>query len=90
MGTHALRLSAISLTFALFATPVVAFADPGTPAREANIWGWRDHQPTESQVRQNERAAGIAPTPSQGDADAAAVDQLYRQLLHHTPGHYID
>jgi hypothetical protein len=52
-----------------------------TPAREGNTWDWRDHQPTEGQVQQNEQAAGIAPTQSQQDSAAATVDQLYRQLL---------
>ena len=51
------------------------------PAREGNTWDWRDHQPTQGQVQQNEQAAGIAPTQSQQDSAAATVDQLYKQLL---------
>jgi len=74
----------MSLTLVLIAAPVAAFAEAGVPAREANIWGWHDHQPTEAQVQQNERAAGIAPTPSEGDKDAATVDRLYEQLLRHS------
>jgi hypothetical protein len=82
MENLAYRLSAIALTFALLAMPVVAFAQAGTPTREGNIWDWRDHQPTEAQVQMNERAAGIAPAPSQRASEAATVDHLYQELLH--------
>ncbi len=53
--------------------------------REGNTWDWRDHQPTEPQVQQDERAAGVAPTQSEQDSAAATVDQLYRQLLQNKP-----
>jgi hypothetical protein len=79
------RLSAMALTLALLAAPAAGFAQTGTPTREGNIWGWRDHQPTMAQTRRSEEAAGIAPTPSQGDASSATVDQLYRELLHRSP-----
>jgi hypothetical protein len=85
MGNLAFRSSAVALTFALLAMPVVAFAQTGTPTRVGNIWDWRNHQPTETQVQQKEKAAGIAPTRSQGDSTAAIVDQLYQQLLHRSP-----
>ena len=81
-----LALITVTLTFALLAMPVVAHSQQaGTPTREGNIWGWRDHQPAEAQVQENERAAGIAPTQSQRDSTAAAVDQLYQELLHRVP-----
>src|SRR5450432_4218293 len=32
--------------------------------------------------KQKERAAGIAPAPSQRNSDSAAVDHLYQQLMH--------
>ncbi len=51
------------------------------PAREANIWGGRKHQPTEPQVQQDEQAAGVAQTPSKSKSAAATVDHLNRQLL---------
>jgi hypothetical protein len=75
-------ISTMVLGFALLAAPAAAFAQSGVPAREANVWAWRDHQPTEADVSQKERAAGIAPAPSQRDSDSAAVDQLYQQLMH--------
>jgi hypothetical protein len=68
---------------ALFAAPAVALAQaPGqVPAREGNTWDGTDHQPTEAQVQREEKAAGVAPTPSQKDSSAATVNQLDRQLL---------
>jgi hypothetical protein len=59
-----------------------AFAQAQTPTRIGNIWNWRDHQPTETQVRQEEKAAGVAPTPSEESSEAATLDQINRQLLH--------
>ena len=53
---------------------------------EGNIWDWRDHQPTEVQVEQNEKAAGIAQTPSERESASATVEQLYRQLLQSSHG----
>jgi hypothetical protein len=59
-----------------------AFAEEQTPARTGNIWNWRDHQPTETQVERDEKAAGVAPTPSQESLEAAILDQINRQSLH--------
>ena len=84
MENTPLRISTVALMLALLAAPA-AVAQTGTPTREGNIWGWRDHQPTMAQTRRSEEAAGIAPTPSQGDASSATVDQLYRELLHRSP-----
>ena len=80
MRNPAFRLSVI----ALLALPA-AHTWAETATREGNIWGWRDHQPTEAVVQRNERAAGIAPTPSQSKSDAAKLDQLYQELLHRSP-----
>jgi hypothetical protein len=79
-------VQAMALTFALLVAPVATFAQVPTPTREGNIWGWRDHQPTEAQIQQDEKAAGITPTPSQRDSTSATVDQLYQQLLQRPPG----
>jgi hypothetical protein len=76
------RISTMVLSLALLAAPAAAFAQSGVPAREGNVWAWRDHQPTEADVSQKEKAAGIAPTPSQRDSDSGAVDELYQQLMH--------
>lgn len=69
------------LLAALLMAPIEAFAQAQTPTRVANIWDWRDHQPTETQVQREEKAAGIAPTPSEESSEAATLDQIYRQLL---------
>jgi hypothetical protein len=76
------HMPSVALAFALLGAPAAAFAQSGVPNREGNIWGWTDHQPTMAQVQQQEKAAGIAPTPSQRDKDTTTVDQLYRQLMH--------
>jgi hypothetical protein len=75
----------MALTFALLAAPAAAFDQSGVPTREGNVWGWRDHQPTEAEVSRMEAAAGIAPAPAQRDLNAAIVGQLYRQLMHQPP-----
>jgi hypothetical protein len=54
---------------------------PTTPARQANTWDWRHHQPTEAHVRQKENAAGIVPSPVQRQSSTGTVDHLDRQLL---------
>jgi len=86
MAKISFHTPSMALAFALLGAPAVAFAQSGAPTREGNIWGWTDHQPTMADVHQQEKAAGIAPTPSQREKDAAAVDQLYRQLMHRPAG----
>jgi hypothetical protein len=78
------RIPAVALAFALLAASQAAYAQSLAPTREGNVWDWRDHQPTMAEVRQKEKAAGIAPSGS--DSNAATVDQLYRQLMHRPPG----
>jgi hypothetical protein len=77
---------AMALTFALLSAPAAAFAQSGIPTREGNVWNWRDHQPTESDVSRKEAAAGIAPAPSQRASNAATVDELYQKLMHQSQG----
>lgn len=84
MERISVRIPAMALTLALIAAPSAAFAQ--TPTREGNIWGWRDHQPSEAQVQQDENAAGIAPTKSDRDSASTTVDEIYQQLLHRSPG----
>ncbi|HET6239888.1 MAG TPA: hypothetical protein VFE41_33765 [Acetobacteraceae bacterium] len=74
------RVTVTALAVALLAAPATAFGQEQVPTRDANVWDWRAHQPTEAQVVNKEEAAGVAPTPSQRDSAAATVDQLYRQL----------
>jgi hypothetical protein len=57
----------------------------GPPARIDNIYGGRDHQPTQSEVEDRERAAGLGLDTSQQQRNAATVDRLYEQLLGRLP-----
>jgi hypothetical protein len=82
MKTVLMRVPFAVCAVALLAAPVAAFAQAQTPTREGNIWAWRDHQPTEAQVLQKEKAAGVAPTPSQNASEADILKQIYRQMLH--------
>jgi hypothetical protein len=75
------RMFPMVLAASLVAAPVTAFAQAQPPTRVGNVWNWQDHQPTETQVQREERATGIAPTPAQRSSDAAALDEIYRQLL---------
>jgi hypothetical protein len=75
------RMSATALVVALLAASTTAFSQEQMPTRNANVWDWRAHQPTQAQAEQKEDAAGVAPSQSQSDAASATVNQLYRQLL---------
>jgi hypothetical protein len=66
---------------ALLAASAASFAQAQTPTREGNIWDWRDHQPTEAQVDQKEKAAGVAPTASEKASTVATENHLDRRLL---------
>jgi hypothetical protein len=81
MKQASFRMSAAALAVALLAAPATGFGESGVPARNANVWDWRAHQPTEAQVEQKENAAGVAPAPSQRDSASDTVDQIYRQLM---------
>jgi hypothetical protein len=69
------------LAAVLLAAPAAAVAQAPAPAREGDIWDWRDHQPTAAQVQQKAKAAGVAPTQSQRNSTTATVDHLYQQLM---------
>lgn len=71
----------MAVLLALLAAPATTFAQSAAATREGNVWGWRDHQPTEAEISRKEKATGIAPGPSQRDDDAATVDDLYQQLM---------
>jgi hypothetical protein len=55
------------------------------PAREDNVWGGVAHQPTEPQVLQQEKAAGVSQSPQQQKATNQDVEQLYQNLINNTP-----
>jgi hypothetical protein len=80
MTNDLIRVPSLLLAVALLSAPAAALAQ--VPSRVGNIWNWHDHQPTETQVREEEKAAGILPNPSQEASDAATLNQINRQLLH--------
>ena len=55
------------------------------PTREGNTWDWRHHEPTRPNVQRRERAAGVAPSRSQGKALNSQVERLDLQLLGNRP-----
>jgi hypothetical protein len=75
------QVPALALGVALLAAPAATFGQTPAPSRDANVWDWRDHQPTQAEVAQKEKAAGIAAPPSQRDSSDATLEQLYRQIL---------
>jgi hypothetical protein len=81
MNQLSFRVSVAAVAIALLAAPATAFSREQVPARNANVWDWRAHQPTEAQVEHKEDADGVAPTRSQSESETATVDQLYRQLM---------
>jgi hypothetical protein len=81
MHRFPLLFSATALMVAVSAAPAFALDGAQAPPRNANVWRWRDHQPTLSETQQRETMAGVAPQRSRSDAESATVDQLYRQLL---------
>ncbi len=50
--------------------------------RNGPEWGGKDHQPTQSEVIQRERQAGVRAPKGQVDQNDHTVDQLDQQLLH--------
>ena len=68
------------IAVALVATPRFSLAQAQQqqpPAREDNIWGGKAHQPSEAEVLQREKDAGIAQAVSiQQD-----VEQIYQNLI---------
>jgi hypothetical protein len=69
---------ALVLAALLILGPSVTLAEP---ARNANIWDCKDHEPVPSEVQKKEQAAGIAPSPQQQRADDRELESLYRSLL---------
>jgi hypothetical protein len=70
----------ILMVAGLLAAPTAAFAE--APDRIGNIWGWQNHQPTETEVLGKEVAAGVAPSATRESSEAATLHQIYRQLIH--------
>ena len=58
-----------------------AMAQTQQPGREDNIWGGKAHQPTQSDVNQQEKAAGIAPPQQDQQQTTDEVESLYQSLI---------
>jgi hypothetical protein len=78
MSKHSFSSVAFAIAALLVGDPGVTLAEP---ARNANIWDWRDHEPLPSEVQKKEQAAGILPTPQQQQADDRELESLYRSLI---------
>ena len=50
--------------------------------RNGPEWGGKNHQPTQGEVVQREKQAGVQAPPVQRQENGQAVDQLGQQLLH--------
>jgi hypothetical protein len=75
-----------TLMFFAASCRTLASAEPGgPPVRIGNIYGGLDHQPTQSEVQDRERAAGVGANTTQQERNAATVDKLYEQLLGRRP-----
>jgi hypothetical protein len=84
------RITAIARTVALAlmvgAPPVLAAAQAPQMSREDNIWGGKAHQPTESEVINQERLHGLAVSPRQELRANEDVENLYQSLIHSKAG----
>jgi hypothetical protein len=69
------------LALMLGGLPVLGRADTQPSAREDNIWGGKAHQPTQSEVVQQERLDGLALTPQRDRLENDEVESLYQSLL---------
>ena len=65
----------------LAALPAVAPPALAQPARIANEYDGKNHQPTPAEVSRADEQAGLKPPPA-GGTDARTVDELDKQLLH--------
>lgn len=50
--------------------------------RNGPEYGGKDHQPTQAEVAQREKQAGVAPSSAQAGQDTRSVQQLDQKLLH--------
>jgi len=84
-ATVALLALWLLMFFAVSCRTLANAEQGGPPARIDNIYGGLDHQPTQSEVQDRERAAGVGANTAQQQRNAATVDQLYEQLLGRLP-----
>jgi hypothetical protein len=78
-----IRSTSIVLAVLAFAAAWPAQAEP--PAREGNIWGGIDHEPNPAAVHQDEKAAGLLPSPQEQQRLNDEVERTARKLLDEQP-----
>jgi hypothetical protein len=78
------KLLFLSVAMALAASPGAVFAQARTSARVDNIWGGHAHQPTQSEVTQQEKSAGLVPSEQQQKAANDDVESVYQSLMRQT------
>lgn len=61
--------------------PALAQAAAETPARNANIWNGRAHQPEAGNVHADEHAAGVAPAEQRAVQQNRELDQMGQRLI---------
>jgi len=71
----------LALAGLLLVQPLLVSAQTQQPGREDNIWGGKAHQPTQSDVNQQEKAAGIAPPQQDQQQTTDEVESLYQSLI---------
>jgi spermidine/putrescine-binding protein len=78
------KLCSLSAVMALAAYSGAAFAQAQSSGRVDNIWGGYAHQPTEAQVTQQEKSAGLTPSQQQQKAANDDVESVYQSLMRQT------
>jgi hypothetical protein len=73
------RIAAVATLF--LGPTVLVSAQTQQPTREDNIWGGKAHQPTQSDVNQQEKASGIAPPTQDQQRANDEVENLYQKLI---------
>jgi hypothetical protein len=70
-----------ALAAMLFVLPLTVLAQTQQSGREDNIWGGKDHQPTQSEVSQEEQSEGIGLPQQNQQRENDEVESLYQTLI---------
>jgi hypothetical protein len=71
----------VALAAMVLGPSMLVSAQTQQSGREDNIWGGKNHQPTQSDVSQQEKAAGVAPSQQSQQRANDEVESLYQKLL---------
>jgi hypothetical protein len=71
--------------FSAATSALLLFAVPSAMAqqtdRHGNVWNGKDHEPNPAAVQSREKAAGIAPSPTEQQRQNALVEGQARNLI---------